>query len=151
MSSSPPSERGGHGRCYVIEVVTDLPYCSWRKSLHLIWFRFLCWNNLTESNWGGMDLLTTPQFIKDSKGKNSYRAKPGGRGWWRGHEELLLTDLISLLSDGAQNHQPRGGTTHNGLHPPTSSTNWGNVSPIYLQPDLLEVFSQLEFPPLRWL
>jgi hypothetical protein len=29
--------------------------------------------------------------------------------------------LLSLLSDKSQNHQPRGGHTHNGLSPPKKS------------------------------
>jgi hypothetical protein len=47
---------------------------------------------------------------------------------WR----VLLTGLLpmachSLLSYRTQDHQPRDGSTHSGLGPPPSITNWENT------------------------
>jgi hypothetical protein len=49
--------------------------------------------------------------------------EPGGRGWCRGHGEVLFTGLLSLLSYRTQNHQYRDGTNHFGLDPPTSTNH----------------------------
>ena len=70
----------------------------------------------------GMKGLTSSYYSKPiiggSQDRSSCRA-----GTWR--QELmqrswgvLLTGLFSLLSYRTQDHQPRGGPTHNGLGPP---------------------------------
>jgi hypothetical protein len=65
---------------------------------------------------------------------------------WRGAAYRLVSPgLLSLLSYRTQDHQPRDGTTHNGLGPPPSIINSGNSS----QPDLMKAFSELRFPPSR--
>jgi len=51
---------------------------------------------------------------------------------------LASPGLLSLLSYRTQDHQPRDGTTHNGLGPPTLITSWENA----LQLDLKETFPQ---------
>ena len=61
---------------------------------------------------------------------------------------MLLTGLLSLFSYRTQKHQPRDGTTHNGVGPFTSITNLENALQAGLQPDLIEAFSQLRLPPL---
>ena len=58
---------------------------------------------------------------------------------------LASTGLLSLLSYRTQDHQPRDGTTHNGLGPLTSVTNEEDA----LWLNLMETFSQLRFPPLQ--
>jgi len=55
-----------------------------------------------------------------------------GRGWCRGHGGVQLTGLLSLACSVCfikepQDYQPRDGTTHNGLGPPTLITNWENA------------------------
>ena len=69
-----------------------------------------------------------------------------GAAYW-----LALHGLLSLLSYRTQDHQPRDGTAHSELGPPLSITNERNAFPASLQPDLMEAFSKLKFPPLQWL
>jgi len=52
---------------------------------------------------------------------------------------LASPGLLSLLSYRTQDHQPRDGTTHNGLGPPPLITNRANA----LQLGLMEAFPQL--------
>lgn len=63
---------------------------------------------------------------------------PGGRGWCRGHGEERLTGLLSQLSYG---HQPRSGTAHSELCPPTSTANQENAPQACLQANQVEAFS----------
>jgi hypothetical protein len=51
--------------------------------------------------------------------------------------------LFSLLSYRTQDHQPRDGTTHNVLGPPTSIINQENGPTDLPTGNLMEVFSQL--------
>ena len=74
------------------------------------------------------------------------------QGPWRAPAYwLALIGLLSMLSYGTQDHQPRGAPTltHNALGPPTSITNKENTLQGYVQPDVMEVFSQLRLPPLQ--
>ena len=52
---------------------------------------------------------------------------------------LVLHGLLNLLSYRTQDHQPRDGTTHNGLDPPPLITHRANA----LQLELMEAFPQL--------
>ena len=52
---------------------------------------------------------------------------------------LALHGLLILLSHKTQDHQPRDGSTHNGLGPSLLITNEENA----LQLDLMEPFPQL--------
>jgi hypothetical protein len=51
--------------------------------------------------------------------------------------------LLCLLSYRTQGHQPRGGTTYNGLGPLVSVIKKMSYRPVYVQSSLIEVFSQL--------
>lgn len=53
-----------------------------------------------------------------------------------------------FLSYRILDHQPRGGTTHNGLSPPLSVTNSGNSLQVFLQLELMKAFYTLMLPPL---
>ena len=61
-----------------------------------------------------------------------------GAAYW-----LASHGLLSLLSYRTQGHQPRVETTQNGLGLPPSITNYENALQACLQPDLIEVTSQL--------
>ena len=57
---------------------------------------------------------------------------------------LASHGLLSLLSYGIQDQQPRDGTTHNWAGPSSTDHYLKNA----LQPSLMEAFSQLRLPPL---
>ena len=67
----------------------------------------------------------------------------------------LLTGALLMACSPAflQNpdHQPKDGTTHSELIPLTSSTKQEKDPKACPQVDLMEVFSQLAFPPLKYL
>jgi hypothetical protein len=54
---------------------------------------------------------------------------------------MLLMWLAQLFSYRTLDHQLRGGTTHNGLGPAISITNYEDVRMAYLQPCFTETFS----------
>ena len=58
---------------------------------------------------------------------------------------LVPCGLLSLLSYRTQDHQPRGGTTHNGLGPLKSLIK----KMPYRLANQIEAISQLRFPPFR--
>ena len=54
-------------------------------------------------------------IIKGGQDRNFIRAGTWRQELMQNHGALLLTDLLNLLSDRTQDHQPRGVLTHNGL------------------------------------
>ena len=69
---------------------------------------------------------------------------------WRGAAYWLAPHgLLSLLSYRTQDHQPKDGSTQNGVGSLLSITNLKSVLQACLQPDLLGAFSQLRFSPLE--
>jgi len=65
------------------------------------------------------------------------------RPWRRDAFWLASPGLLSLFSYKTQDHQPRDGTTHNGLGPLSLITEKNA-----LQLDLMEAFPQLRLLPL---
>jgi len=57
--------------------------------------------------------------------------------------------VFSLLSYKTQDHEPRGGPTHNGLGTSPSITNSGKTLQAFLQSKLINGSSKLGFPQLR--
>ena len=80
-----------------------------------------------------------------------------GQDTWRQElmpwKRLLACSLrpASLLPYIPQDNLSRGCITHSELGPPISITNLGNALEVFLQVDLLEAFTQLRLPALRWL
>jgi len=70
------------------------------------------------------------------------------RPWRVAAHWLASHGLLSLLYHRTQDGYPRGGPTNNGLGLPPSITNCENGLSSYLQPNLLEAFSDLRFPLL---
>jgi hypothetical protein len=67
------------------------------------------------------------------------QAVQGAAYWFTFH------GLLRQLSYRTLDHRPRDATTHNTLVPPPAITTLKNA----LQLDLMEVLSQLRFPPFR--
>jgi hypothetical protein len=82
-------------------------------------------------------------ITKGSQHRNSHRTGTWRQELmqrpWRGAAYWLASPgLLSLLSYRTQDYQPRDGTTHNGLGPPSLITNWENA----FQLDFMEAFPQ---------
>ena len=104
---------------------------------------------MIKETWGEKGLFrytSTSQFTNNgSQDRNSNR-----KGVWRDGGGALLTGFAQLafflfLILG---HQSMDGTTHYGLGPSTSITNYKNAIEVCLYSDLMEAFSQSRIPPL---
>ena len=82
--------------------------------------------------------------VKNSSRVGTWRQELMQRPWRGAACWLAPPGLLSLLCYRPQDHQPRDGTTHNVLDPPSLITNWENA----LQLDLMEAFPQLRLLPL---
>jgi hypothetical protein len=67
--------------------------------------------------------LQLETIIKEVRAGTQTGQEPRCTSGCRGHGGVFLTGLLNLHSYRTQDHQPRGGTTHNGLYPPISITN----------------------------
>ena len=80
---------------------------------------------------------SSPRQDSNSHRAGTWRQELIQRLWMGDAFWLAPKGLLSLLSYRSQDHQPRDGTTHNGLGPPPLLViNWENA----LQLDLMEAF-----------
>lgn len=70
-------------------------------------------------------IVCSPLFTADRAGTR--RQEPIQKQWRSAAHWLALHGFFSLLSNSTHTHQPRGGTAHSELYPPTSTTYYENV------------------------
>jgi len=77
---------------------------------------------MTESTWGGGVIYLHTHITVHHWGKSRQELKLGRSPNAMGDAAYCLTafGLLGLLSYSIQDHQPRDGTTHNGLGPPSN-------------------------------
>jgi len=94
-----------------------------------IWFTTVMMKHLDQSNPGGKGQLGLDFHITVRHQRKSGQELKQGRNTKAGADAEAIEDaaywpaphgLLSLLSYRIQDHQPRDGTTYNGLGPPTS-------------------------------
>ena len=81
-----------------------------------------------KASWGGKGLLgshcqSSSLEVRSSSRAGTWRQELMQRPWKSVAFWLTPHDLLNLLSDRTQNHQPRDGPIHNGLGPPPSISN----------------------------
>lgn len=94
----------------------------------LLYFASCCDDqSLIKASWTGKGLTL---------GLRKLGQEPGGRKWNRAQMNTMLwlvySHLLRYPSNTMQAHQPRAGTTHSGLDPPTSIRNQENASQVNL-------------------
>lgn len=103
--------------------------------------------------------LTTlwSSFIAEgTQGRSSKGQEPRGSSKSRSHGEVLFIGLLSIdcwtcLFHGAEDYQPRGGTSHSESAPPMSIANQENTSQVYTQVRMVGLCSQLRLLLPKWL
>lgn len=129
-------------RCVGIEVAACLSLLS---IIQTTW---------AEGSWGRKDLMAATSLIPfhhQCKSGQEFKQEPGGRNWRRCPEGAPLTILVIRILSVWFLMQPR--TTCPGMSLPTAAGlthSSRDCSKECQQVNLMEAYSQVKFPPLRW-
>lgn len=100
--------------------------CSKSARATVLEFLLLWWRTATQNNFGRKELIRLKHpyhsySLKEAKGRTQARQTPGCGNCYTSHGGMLLTDLLSWLTQSPfLEHQLRGGNALIGLGSPTS-------------------------------